>query len=400
MFLNAQRKKSRRSPLLFLVLLSALGLAIASISIPNLMRSRIAANEASAVGSVRTLNTALVTYSSEHPEQGYPQKLSDLSPYIDTTLASGQKSGYNFRYVPDAPDVDGVVKSFHVIAAPITNQAGSRRFSSNESGEISYQAGATEPERLLDGGTPQPREQRQPTTDRKMMSKASLNLIVSEPSAAGEKIRALAYRLGGYVESERSSDYGVGTRETSIAIRVPIDRMEEARYEVRKLGDRVKNEEDDARDVTAQHVDLESHLRNFRAEEAQYLEIMRRSGTIKDTLEVSQRLADVRGRIERTQGQLDQLAHQTEMAVLEVNLQMETVVQAQEVHWRPLAEIKAAFWSAADDLSTYTDFMITVLFKLPVFALWTATVLFSALVGWRFLRWAWRKFVPETVAVA
>ena len=85
-------------------------LIIAAIAIPNLLRSRIAANESSAVGSLRTINTAEVTYASTYPQAGFSASLEALggsSPcnassttacLIDETLASGQKSGYRFTY--------------------------------------------------------------------------------------------------------------------------------------------------------------------------------------------------------------------------------------------------------------------------------------------------------------
>src|ERR1051325_8841078 len=147
---GAWKKKSRSSRLLTLVLAVALLLAVVSVSIPNLLRSRIAANEASAVGSIRTINTAIATYSEQHPGEGYPQKLSDLAPYVDSTLVSGEKSGYSFRYEPQT-DAAGVVRAFQVKASPTTSQTGVRSFSSNESGAISYTDGPSSPERTLDG---------------------------------------------------------------------------------------------------------------------------------------------------------------------------------------------------------------------------------------------------------
>lgn len=229
-----------------------------------------------------------------------------------------------------------------------------------------------------------------------MLRKGSMGLIVAEPGAVAERIRAVAYRLNGYVDTEHLGYEGAGANQVSIAIRIPAARFDEVRREVRALGERVKNEEDDARDVTAEYVDLNSNLRNFHAEEAQYLEIMRRSGSIKDTLAVAERLADVRGRIERTQGQLNLLAHQVEMAVLEVTLCTEEIAQPPDVRWHPLAEIRAAFWDAARDLSTYANFMIAVLFRLPVFALWTFTGLLSAIGTWRLLRWLRQRVAPSS----
>ena len=394
-----RKKNSRVSWPVKLLAVATLAVTIASVSIPNLLRSRVAANEASAVGSIRTLNTSLVTYASQHPNEGYPQKLSDLNGLIDPVLAGGVKSGYRFQYQPQPPDIDGAVKSFRITAVPVTaRQSGTRNFPSNESGVINYQVGAG-PAQPLDGGAPQQSERTTPE-QRRILRKASMNLVVADPASAAEQVRTIASRAGGYVESVRLSDEGSGAKQVSIAIRVPSARVDDARRQVRALGQRVRNEEDDALDVTGQYVDLQSNLRNFHAEEAQYLDIMQRSGSIKDTLAVAERLADVRGRIERTQGQLNLLAHQTEMTLLDVTLAVEAIAQPVDLHWHPRAEIKAAFWDAADDLSTYANFLIAVIFRLPVFGLWAFTALVSALLGWRLLRWIRKIFVPPSTSAA
>ncbi len=84
-------------------------LIIAAIAIPNLLRAKMAANGAAAVGSLRTLHVAATTYYSAY-DHGYPPALENLGPpaagkeneeranLIDSTLASGRKSGYVFLY--------------------------------------------------------------------------------------------------------------------------------------------------------------------------------------------------------------------------------------------------------------------------------------------------------------
>src|SRR5258706_771861 len=102
-------RKQKGFSLIELLIVVAIILIIAAIAIPNLLRSRIAANEASAVGSIRTLNTAEVTYSSTYPDQGFTCTLSNFGPpagsaaatstaagLVDAVLASGVKSGYSF----------------------------------------------------------------------------------------------------------------------------------------------------------------------------------------------------------------------------------------------------------------------------------------------------------------
>src|SRR5436853_6977378 len=99
--------------LIELLIVVAIILIIAAIAIPNLLQARIAANEASAVGSIQALKTAEITYFNSYPTVGYAVKLGDLagaSPctpsstsacLFDTLLASSVpasvgKSGYVF----------------------------------------------------------------------------------------------------------------------------------------------------------------------------------------------------------------------------------------------------------------------------------------------------------------
>jgi len=103
--------------LIELLIVVAIILIIAAIAIPDLMKSRQAANQASAVGSLRTINTAEVTYASTY-NTGYSRTLDLLGPgpvpgpsaagVIDSVLASGSKSGYSFHYVscPSPPAAD------------------------------------------------------------------------------------------------------------------------------------------------------------------------------------------------------------------------------------------------------------------------------------------------------
>src|SRR5579864_117211 len=113
---------------------------LAAIAIPNLLRARIAANESSAAGSVRTLVTAQVTYAGLHPGQGYTCSLSDLADAasVKGPLATGQKNGYVFELTGCSAGTEGGPNvKYQVVAYPLRfNQTGVRAFCADESAVI------------------------------------------------------------------------------------------------------------------------------------------------------------------------------------------------------------------------------------------------------------------------
>ena len=149
-------RKQKGFSLIELLIVVAIILIIAAIAIPNLMRAKISANESSAVGSIRNVVTAMVSYNASYG--GFALTLATLGPpsgssctgstgpssgnacLIDAVLAAGLKSGYEFTATGDK-DTNGNVTGFTAEAFPQTyNSTGVRSFCAGEDGVMRVNA--------------------------------------------------------------------------------------------------------------------------------------------------------------------------------------------------------------------------------------------------------------------
>lgn len=127
--------KSSGFTLIEVMIVVAIIIILASLSIPNLLRAKINANEAYAMTVLRRISTACENYRTAQTQPAYPTLLTDLSdeipPYLTTVLTGGNIRGYSFTYTPDLPN------QYTCTASPVTSgSTGIRVFVVDESGLI------------------------------------------------------------------------------------------------------------------------------------------------------------------------------------------------------------------------------------------------------------------------
>jgi hypothetical protein len=234
--------------------------------------------------------------------------------------------------------------------------------------------------------------------DRKIVRTSVLELTVTAPEVAAEKIRLFAESIGGYLETAQIS--GQETPSATVTIRVPAARLEQVKAELRKLAVHIDGEKTDARDVTKEYVDMQARMRNLRAEEAQYLQIMKSATRVQDMLDVSEKLSGVRGEIEQQQAEFEALSKQSEMAAITVSLRVQPKPEAFGLNWQPLRRLKIAAHDALDGIADYASTITAVILYLPVLLLWGGTIVSGIAVGRRLVRWVAREYFPKTVVEA
>ncbi len=235
--------------------------------------------------------------------------------------------------------------------------------------------------------------------DRKLIRNAELGLTVADVRTAAEHIRRITEAGRGEVDNLEITESG-GSLSGTLVVRVPASGLVAALAEYKKLALRTDHEQLSGRDVTREFYDNEAHMRNLRAEEDQYLTIMKQARSVTDILQVSEKLSDVRDRIERLQTQIQVMTHDIEMPTVSITLTQESNTRVLGIRWRPLYNAKISTRELLAGLGEWIDWVVALLIKLPLILLWTLTLGALLWVVWRVGRAAWRFVRPKNAASA
>jgi hypothetical protein len=234
--------------------------------------------------------------------------------------------------------------------------------------------------------------------DKKLIQSVGLQLLVKNASDAAVQVERISTGLGGEIEKSDIRNDG-SSRQGEIILRIPAGRLDDAVSQFSKLAIRVENQHRESRDITRDFVDNEARLRNMKLEEDQYLVLLKRAGSMKDTLEVTEKVSEVRGEIEQLQGELNWQSHQVAMSAVQVRL-IEEPQATVAARWRPIYNAKNSASAMLAGLGEWVDWVVAFIIDLPLMIVWAVSIGALLLVVWKTLRWVWLRFLKPRAPVA
>lgn len=188
-----------------------------------------------------------------------------------------------------------------------------------------------------------------PVQERLIIKTGNFSIVVDDVKAAIDKISNYANQHNGFVTSSSIAKYGIGL-SGNITIRIPSKDLDQAVSDLKAIGE-VTSESIYGNDVTEEYVDLDSRLKNLKATEAQFLEIMKQAVKIEDVLAVEKELSNTRAEIESITGRIKYLKDSSDLSTLSFYISTNSdnlPILDKSDSWKPLGVLKEAFRSMID----------------------------------------------------
>lgn len=224
-------------------------------------------------------------------------------------------------------------------------------------------------------------------SERKLIQNGALSLIVDRVEDAVTKLADIAEKLGGRIDSATLDNRG-GTekKHATVVMKVPAVNFGAGMEQIKGVARKVQSENISTEDITEKFIDMQARLKNLKAEEEQYLEIMKKALKIEDILKVSQKLYAVRQQIEQLQGQMNYLSRQVDMSVIVIDLSSDPDIVPTNTVWSPKTTMKEAMQGLIDGFYTFLKFAILFVgYLLPLLILWGAVIILIVWLMWKLL---------------
>lgn len=223
-------------------------------------------------------------------------------------------------------------------------------------------------------------------SDRMVIRNASLSVQADDVEKFLSDVRALATDQSGSVMQASTS-----TRDNKVyanlTIQVPSQAFDTTISRIRKLAFKVDSENTTSQDVTEEFVDTDAQVRNLKATEAAYLDLLKKATNVNDTISIQRELSNIRGEIERRQGRLNFLQKKSDYSTITMSISPRLTETAQTnpaQAWDAGKVLEQAWQGSLRGLQG----LATVLITIAVYGWWVLPLL---LVGYFVLRLGWKR---------
>lgn len=227
-------------------------------------------------------------------------------------------------------------------------------------------------------------------TRRKLIKNVNLEVETETFDELLSTVEDKTQRLGGYIEESYtyngSNYYGRGTRNASLTIRIPAEKLSEFLSAVSEISNVISRNES-VTDVTLQYVDMDSHKKALQAEQNRLLELLEKAETIEDIISLESRLSEVRYQIESMESQLRAIDNQVSYST--VYLYIDEVTKLTPVKEQSAWEkISTGFVNSLYHVGNgFADFVIGFIIALPYLIVWAIIIAVIVLI----IRWIIRR---------
>ena len=154
--------------------------------------------------------------------------------------------------------------------------------------------------------------------DTKIITSASLNLEVQNLEKFEAELKTLLSQFKASINNQSRNDYD-RRMESNFTIRVPSSNFDQLFEALKPLAKKIENQSINLQDVTEQFIDVESRIKNRKALEERYRELLKQAKNVNDILTIERQLNQIRSEIESQEGRLKYLNDQVDMSTIQLN---------------------------------------------------------------------------------
>lgn len=155
--------------------------------------------------------------------------------------------------------------------------------------------------------------------DRKIIKEGWLSYEVESLKESKKRIVLLVNKYGGYIASDSEHRSGYRTSNT-LKIKIPSENFDTLIEELASDAKYMESKSISLRDVTEEYLDVESRLKNKKALEARYLEILQKANSVEEILAVEKEIGKIREEIDSTEGRLNYLKHMVSLSTIDLTI--------------------------------------------------------------------------------